>query len=60
MTNDETRGSLLLSPRFCMHHSAFVIPTGLAYFPASSPRICLSASAATHAAYESLWFSLAL
>ena len=30
---------------FCIHHSAFVIPTGLAYFPASSPRSFFSASA---------------
>jgi len=43
---DETRSGLPFCPGFCVHHSAFVIPTGLAYFPASSPWSFLSASAA--------------
>jgi len=46
MTNDETGSGLPFCPGFCIHHSAFVIPTGLAYFPVSSPRSFFSASAA--------------
>ena len=43
---DETRSGLPFCPGFCIHHSAFVIPTGLACFPAESPRILFSAEAA--------------